>query len=77
MNTETPNAYTVERVPADPSARHPVWYVHRPDGSLLCACAYRRGAAALVEELAAADRKVRAALAVALAPSAPRAFAVA
>ena len=46
--------YTIKRHPEH--GTHPVWYVFDKD-RLVCACAYLKGAEALIEELIERDRK--------------------
>lgn len=46
--------YTIKRHPEH--GTHPVWYVFDKD-RLVCACAYLKGAEALIEELVERDRK--------------------
>ena len=42
---EPPVTFSISRTPL--RGKHPVWYVLL-DGQLLCACAYRKGALALI-----------------------------
>ena len=42
---EPPVTFSISRTPSQ--GKHPVWYVLL-DGQLLCACAYRKGALALI-----------------------------